>query len=338
MRVGIIGFGKVGQLREQALAMIPGVHVVGFFDPYASVMKNSLRKFPTAESLLSDDELDCAVVSTPNNLTATYVVQALEAGKDVLAEKPPGRNIDELSIIERAKKSRPSQVLMFGFNHRHKPSIEMLIGLVEAGKLGALQWVRFRYGKEFEKSHKTSWRSNPNIAGGGILLDQGIHAVDILLRLLGRFDEVQSMIGSSSPTSPVGLETNAFVQLRNTETGVAASLHSTTLQWRYMFSLEASMERGSIVLNGLRTPSGNYGPERLTIHQVSDGGSRSTVEKDFKVDESWLNESKAFAEAVSSRVEPVIGSIGHAKDVMMSLERIYRADTNWNRPTLTWER
>ena len=329
IRVGILGLGKVGQLRAEALLQNHAAEFVGFFDPDSNAALNfsSVTKYSSSEELILDPDVEAVFVCTPNHFLKDMTVKALSQGKHVLCEKPPGRNLAEFLEIENAKNNSPNTVLKFGFNHRHKDSVKQILVLVNSGDLGEINWVRCRYGKNRELEIN-NWRNVPEYAGGGILLDQGIHGLDIILELLGNVDEVQAMISADPETSSV-LETNAFVQLRNNATGVSASLHSTSTQWRYVFALEISMTRGSIVLNGLKTPSGRYGEEILTA-KVWDGSElRTIMENKFLDDTSWNSQVNDFIENCESGNVSPIGGLEQAKRLSEMLDKIYGSDKTW---------
>ena len=293
------------------------------------------RRFSSAEALINSSDIDAVMISTPNNLTASLVADSLSSGKHVFAEKPPARNILEFAKIADTRDRALDKTLMFGFNHRHKSSVRKIAQLVASGELGDLRWMRCRYGKEPgpKGDEGGNWRDLPEVAGGGILLDQGIHGLDLILKFMGMPTEVQAMISAEDETNP-RMETNAFLQLRNRETSVSASLHSTSLQWRYIFSLELSLTRGSIVLNGLKTPSGSYGEEKLTVHKLNDSGTRKTEEFPALHDDSWEEETRNFIDCVVNGQQPLDGSFDDAKIIVEVLEKAYASDATWTRPIL----
>jgi predicted dehydrogenase len=164
------------------------------------------------------------------------------------------------------------------------------------------------------------------MAGGGILLDQGIHMLDLFLLLAGGFDEVQAMV-SNLYWNLDGIEDNVFANFRNRRTGVVASLHSTMTQWRHLFSLEVFLERGHLVLNGLKTQSGSYGDEELSIAR-NRSSAPAVVWGDeqkilFPVDTSWQDETSAFLDAIANDSPIESGNSVDALSVMELVERIY---------------
>lgn len=337
IRVGVIGLGKVGRIRAQELSQINSVSVSGYFDPAMNHDPDfGLSRFPSSHDLIQSEEIDAVVISTPNDQTASLVAQSLTTGKHVFAEKPPARNLLEFSKITQARERMQDKTLMFGFNHRHKSSVRKIVELIDSGELGELNWIRCRYGKEPESGNhsENNWRKIPEVAGGGIFLDQGVHGLDLILKFMGNPTEVHAMF-SKGPLETIGMETNAFVQLRNSETSLSASLHSTSLQWRYMFSLELSLTRGSVVLNGLKTPSGSYGDETLTVHEVTESGTRKTEEFPSIHDDSWAVETQEFIDCIQTGRQPRDGSYEDAKLLTEVVDRAYSSDTSWNRPKIS---
>ena len=185
-----------------------------------------------------------------------------------------------------------------------------------------------RYGKEVDDNFFKGWRANPAFAGGGIMLDQGIHMLDLMIHLSGGFDEVQSMV-SNLYWKVEGIEDNVFVNLRSKRTGICASIHSTMTQWRYIFSLEVFLEEGSIILNGLKTSSGVYGEEQLTVktnnsHSVS-ASYESEMQEIYDIDTSWASEVLHFLEAIEEGTQIELGNSNDALNVMRLMDKIYES-------------
>jgi predicted dehydrogenase len=198
--------------------------------------------------------------------------------------------------------------------------------MVDSGKYGQLLWMRGRYGKSVDHNYFATWRAQKSLAGGGILIDQGIHMLDLFLLLAGEFDEVQGMV-SSLFWKLEGIEDNVFLNLRNRKTGVVASLHSTMTQWRHLFSIEVFLERGYMVLNGLKTQSGSYGDEILTVAKNRSIAPAATWEDEekmtFHVDSSWADETKCFIDAIEKDTPISNGSSMDALKVMRIIDLVY---------------
>ena len=215
---------------------------------------------------------------------------------------------------------------MYGFNHRHHESIKKMKSIVDSGELGKILWMRGRYGKEVEESFFKTWRANQKLAGGGILLDQGIHMLDLFLHLGDGFDEVSAFI-SNHFWKIDGIEDNVFAIYRSSETGISASLHSTMTQWRYLFSLEVFFEGGALILNGLKTSSGAYGDEILTIKRnpshLMDGRYELEESLTYKMDRSWESEILHFCKSIKKDDNITYGSSKDALSLMKLIDKFY---------------
>ena len=216
---------------------------------------------------------------------------------------------------------------MFGFNHRHHESMLLIKKIIVSGELGKILWIRGRYGKEVDQSFFDGWRAKKELAGGGILLDQGIHMVDLMLDLVGDFDQVHAFV-SNLYWKIDGIEDNVFAIFRNSSNGISASLHSTMTQWRYLFSFEVFLEGGSLILNGLKTSSGSYGDEVLTIkrnNSHSEGGKLKAEEQIvYHTDNSWLAEINYFFGAILNNQSVHIGNSQDAYKLMKLIDDIYK--------------
>lgn len=328
LSVAIIGYGKMGQIRASALEASGRATISGVYDEQMSD-DCPYHRYPSAESAYQDPDVHAVFVCTPNYWIAPLCAAALDSGKHVFAEKPPAFNSNQLEQV-REVEATTGKVLMYGFNHRHHGSVQRMKSIIDSGKMGRCLWMRGRYGKEVDESFFDGWRADKRLAGGGIMLDQGIHMLDLLVYLGGGFDEVQAMV-SNLFWKIDGIEDNVFAQFRSSETGVCASLHSTMTQWRYLFSLEIFLEKGALILNGLKTSSGAYGDEELTIkHNV-----RNREQGHFEAEEriiytkntSWASEVDMFIHSVNERTTPPLGNSNDASAVMKLMDEIYAAET-----------
>lgn len=327
LKAGIIGYGKMGRLRHAKCIEINRAEVVAVQDPYLSDLGNTLgaavRK--SWQEIANDPKLDIIFVATVNALNKDVVIECLEAGKHVFCEKPPTLSAADMEEIIGVEKRTPG-VLMYGFNHRHHGAAVEMRKIVDSGEFGNVLWMRGRYGKSVDADYLSTWRANPELAGGGILIDQGIHMLDLFLYLGGSFDEVQAMV-SSLYWRIEGIEDNVFALLRNSASGRVASLHSTMTQWRHLFSLEVFMERGYMVLNGLKTSSNTYGQEKLVVAKNRSRAPAATWEEEeshiFEVDTSWEREMNDFFDAIEEGRPIKDGSSQDALEVMRLIDRIY---------------
>lgn len=330
LRVGIVGYGRMGRLRAQIVTRHPDMILAAVADPAEPLdpLLSRCRWWAESDALLHDD-LDAIFVCTPNHVTADLVAAALDAGKHVFAEKPPGRNVAEVTRIRDAEARHPSLKLKFGFNHRQHASVRLASSFVGSGDLGRLMWMRGVYGKAGGPGFKAQWRSNPEIAGGGILLDQGIHMLDLFRFFAGEFVEIKSYVTESF--WQVGLEDNAFALLRSAD-GCVAMLHSSSTHWNHTFRLEIYLSEGYLVLQGFLTGTQTYGRETLVVGRrdwndsAAARGAPREERYHFDEDHSWEREVVDFVECIERGREITSGSSLDALRAMELVARIYADD------------
>lgn len=339
LKIGILGFGVVGKKRLNCIKQSSFAEVVAVSDsnPKAldALVGDSIRVYSDYQNLIRSENLDAIFVCLTNNVNPYAVCEGLKKGMHVFCEKPPGRSLQDLRLIEEQFESLDiPRVLMFGFNHRYHKSVMETKNLIDAEVFGPIVTMRGVYGKSnLITFDQRDWRTNRQLAGGGVLLDQGIHLVDLLLfyHKLG-FDEVKSFVDNSFWKYDV--EDNVFALLRNSKNNVVASICSSATQWSHQFHLEIGMERGAITLNGLLTGSKSYGEETLKIVSAEPGNSSGMPEwtvKKFNTDPSWALEVGEFLAAISEERVPRSGGLQEAIDTMALVEQIYRSDKNWEK-------
>ena len=327
-RVGIIGFGKMGRTRAQALEEDGRATIARIHDPLP-IAEPRYPVAASAQEIFDDPAIGSVFLCGTNDLLPVQAIAAMRAGKHVFSEKPPAFNAAQLSEV-RAVERETGRVLMYGFNHRHHVGVRKMKDVIASGAYGRVLWMRGRYGKSVDENYLGTWRADARLAGGGILLDQGIHMLDLFLYLGGApFDEVHAFVSSHYWNIP-GIEDNVFAILRNSDTGLEVSFHSTMTQWRHLFSLEIFLERGYLVLNGLKTSSGSYGEEELSIamnRSLAPAASWETEERlHFRVDSSWRSEIEHFLDAVTLGMPVTSGTSEQALEVMTLIDRIYQND------------
>jgi len=325
IRAGIIGLGKMGRLRAGELSQRDDVRLVCGYDPDPSEFQARWPDIPCVSSAAAvlDRDLEVVMVCTPNRHTPDTVIGALRAGKHVLAEKPPGCTVDDVRRIRAAEAACPDQKLAFGFNHRFHAGIQEAHRIAASGRLGNILWIRGVYGKA---EVGESWRCDKTQAGGGILLDQGIHLLDLVRMFLGDIVEVKSMVATAHWDAP--LEDNAFALLRDTR-GRIAQIHSSSTQWKHRFTFEVYLSKGYLSVDGILTPSRRYGDETLTIaRRALDPGAARPVEETMYFDEdpSWASELDAFLTCVKEDRPIISGSSDQALKAMELVFAIYQND------------
>lgn len=322
-KVGIIGFGKMGQIRLEVINKLDIFEVVSIYDPY-STKKNRLF-VNSLDDLFDNKNIEIIFVCTPNYLNKKLTIESLKKEKHVFCEKPPGLNAKDIEDVIIAE-NKYKKTLMYGFNHRHHDSIQKIKQIVDKKEFGRILWMRGRYGKSVETDFYKNWRSKKEYSGGGILIDQGIHMLDIFLYLAGDFDKIQAAV--SNLYWDLDIEDNVFAMLQNSKNKIAASLHSTMTQWRNLFSLEVFFEKGYVVLNGLNTSSKSYGEEVLNIAKNRSLAPAAIWEEEenihFKIDNSWEKEIIEFNKSIIKNTKPIIGNSLEALQLMKVIDEIYK--------------
>lgn len=325
IRVAIIGFGKMGQIRAKTLAESKRAKISTIYDT-KTIINPPAKVAQSVDEIINDSSIDAIFICTPNYLIPELCIKSLRAGKHVFSEKPPALNAEQLVEVIKAEKASSGLKLMYGFNHRHHESIIRMNEIIGSGDMGRILWMRGRYGKEVDESFLNGWRSDPKLSGGGIFLDQGIHMLDLFLHFGGDFDQAYSFV-SNLYWKLEGVEDNVFAIYKNSLSGVCASLHSTMTQWRYLFSLEVFLEKGALILNGLKTSSGAYGDEVLSIKKNLPKDKNGQFEQDetftYKSDSSWLCEINHFFDCIEKEVPVNYGSSGDALKLMQLVDKTY---------------
>lgn len=321
IKVGIIGYGKMGRIRHQAIRETDRAEVIAISDLGVT---DSLLPNLSHDEIIEGKDIDAIVICTPNYLNKELTIKSLKAGKHVFCEKPPcftGRDMEEIRKVEVDSGKK----LMYGFNHRHHDSIMRMKEIIVKQEYGKILWMRGRYGKSVTPDYFNEWRAKKELAGGGILLDQGIHMLDLFLYLGGDFDQVKAEVSNLYWKLPV--EDNAFVILKDSIGGKVACLHSTMTQWRHLFSLEVFMEKGYMVLNGLITSSMSYGEEILSVAKNRSTAPAATwkdeVKTQYLTNNSWRYEMNYFFEAIRDDGPILIGNSEDALKLMKIMDKVY---------------
>ena len=260
MNALIVGFGKIGKIRYEIIRKKNFIKKIFFFDPYQKKINKNQNCLKSLKSL-ENYNIDIAFVCVPTYLAASITESLILKNINVFCEKPPSVNSGQLLKLKKILKKRPKVKLMYGFNHRFHPSIIKILEIINSKEYGNILWIRARYGKPIDKNYIDGWRGKIKKSGGGILIDQGIHILDLLVLFLGKIKRLYSILNNNFIKK--NIEDNAFIILENYKKQ-SGSLHSTLTQWRHLFAIEIFFEKGFLVLNGLKTPSGSYGDEILT--------------------------------------------------------------------------
>jgi predicted dehydrogenase len=323
MRFAIVGCGLIGQKRLRSLR--PGDEVVVVADPVKE-RAQALATQARGAAALTDwreaverADVDAVFVSTSNDALAAVTLAAVEAGKHVLVEKPGARNPGELVPVIAAAE-RKGVCVQVGFNHRYHPAFQQARKLLESGTLGPLMFIRARYGHGGRPGYDKEWRARPEISGGGELLDQGVHLIDLSRWFLGDFPHVAGHVATFFWDMPA--EDNGFLLLR-TDKGQVAWLHATWTEWKNTFSFEIFGRDAKLAIDGL---GGSYGVERLSYYKMKPamGPPDTTIWEYPGEDNSWRLELEAFAQAIEARRSPPV-TLRDAHAALTIVHQIYAA-------------
>jgi predicted dehydrogenase len=319
--VAIVGCGLIGQKRARALG---GARLVVCADIAQDRADRLAAMAPGCKAVtdwnvaVMDPAVSVVIISTLHDTLAEIAHGAVAAGKHVLIEKPAARRAAELAGLAEAAAANGTLVRV-GFNHRYHRALQKAHELVTSGALGSLMFLRARYGHGGRVGYDREWRSDPAKSGGGELIDQGPHLIDLARWFLGDFAEVDGFATTYFWDMPV--DDNGFLLLKTASRQVAF-LHASCTEWKNTFSFEIYGRDGKIDINGL---GGSYGTERLTYYRMlPEMGPPETTTWEYPMaDSSWEREFAEFLEDIRLRRQPSAG-LRDAIEALTIIEKIYR--------------
>jgi predicted dehydrogenase len=327
----VIGCGLIGRKRVNALVQTPAAErgansrvLLYTCDVNEARAADLARLAPGCAAVtdykpvLADGRVTAVVVATLNASLAPITLAAVRAGKHVLVEKPGALNAAQLRTIQAAAQQTGARVRI-GYNHRFHPALRKARELLDAGQLGPLMFLRARYGHGGRKGYDREWRADPEQSGGGELIDQGVHLIDLAGWILGEFSVVEGH--AATYFWDMKVDDNAFLSLR-TATGQTAWLHASCTEWKNLFSLEIYGRDAKIAIDGL---GGSYGVERLSFYKMLPemGPPETTIYEYPRGDESWAIETRAFVDDIQLNREPSPG-LNEGIRTLDIVEQVYR--------------
>jgi len=322
MNYAIVGCGLIGKKR---LAGLPGGSklVVACDTNLARAeelvkLAKSGRAVADFKEAVANAQVEAVIVATVNAALAEVSAAAIRAGKHVLVEKPAGISVKDIDkVIALAKEN--SVCVRVGFNHRFHPAFQKAREIFESGVMGELMFIRARYGHGGRVGYEKEWRADPKLSGGGELIDQGIHLIDLAHWFLGDFKKADGHAATYFWDMPV--DDNAFLSLQ-TAKGQTAWLHVSCTEWKNLFSFEIYGRNTKLHIEGL---GGSYGVEKLYHYQMKpEMGPPDTKLYEFSgPDESWRIEMTEFEKDVQLKRKPDAG-LQTAKAAIQIVEKIYR--------------
>ena len=321
LNVGFIGCGVIGRRRADALRGL--ANFIGCFDVSADKSNTfafdfSCRSFTNVEELIESSEIDFVVIATQHDSLAKLATESLKEFKHVFLEKPGACNSKDLrKVIKLATKN--SLKLRIGFNHNFHPAILKMFELIENGDIGSLMYSRVRYGHGGRVGYESEWRAKKKVAGGGELIDQGSHIIDLILKLFG--DIKVSYAATPTYFWNMEVEDNAFMVMEDSN-GRIGFLHASCTEWKNLFSMEVYGTKGKIEVTGLGR---SYGTETLNLYQMSpEMGPPETFSFQFDgPDLSWKLELEQFMRDIEQKTYQSDNSESSIR-VLQIVEEIYR--------------
>lgn len=321
MKWGLIGCGTIGERR--AVALPDGVQLVSCFDPNR-VRAQKISELTGARILDSEDavlnpkEINAVIVAAVNSALVPVIQKAIAKGIHVLVEKPAARSFSELSQVI-AKNLDPQIQIKIGFNHRFHPAYEDLLQEILSRPDDPIMFIRAQYGNGARLGFEKEWRAKIEISGGGELLDQGVHVLDLASNLMPGLTVVSGYCKTHYWNMPV--DDNAWALLSDAK-GATFSFHVSSSEWKNEFRFEVYTRQRKYQWLGLGR---SYGPEKLLIYKMKpEMGPPDFEEKTYPGDDlSWKKENTNFRDAIQKE-KPINGGLKDALNCLKLVEDIYQ--------------
>jgi predicted dehydrogenase len=329
LNLGIVGCGALARKRAQHLAGAQLVHCIDTDPQRASQLAAAHQGCQAGtdwRALLDRTDLDAVIIATPHDVQVQIMRAAILAGVHVLVEKPAARHVDELLSLPQLALAHDVRVRV-GFNHRYHRAFQQARRLVDAGALGPLLFLRARYGHGGRSGYESEWRAQPQRSGGGELIDQGVHLIDLARWFLGDFVEVDGFAHTYFWNMPV--EDNGFLLLKTAHRQVAF-MHASCTEWKNIFSWELCGRDGKLQIDGL---GGSYGTEKLSWYRMLPGmGPPETTIWEYPMrDNSWAVEMAEFIADIRDARAPSAG-LHDAIAALAVVAKVYAASGYDHRP------
>ncbi|AMY11724.1 Inositol 2-dehydrogenase [Luteitalea pratensis] len=321
VNVGIVGCGLIGRKRA---AVIRAPHrLVAVADLHHERAASLAAQHPGCVvaaaplDVIANPDIQLVALAATNDALAALVGAAIDAGKHVIVEKPAARRSVELEPLVATAHAR-GLVVKVGFNHRFHPAFVKAREIWESGTCGPLMFIRGRYGQGGRLGMEREWRGTPAISGGGEMLDQGVHLIDLARWFAGEFTSVQGQVSRYFWNWEV--EDNGFALLR-TPGGQIAWLQASCTEWKNLFSFEIYARDAKLHIEGL---GGSYGTERLSVYRMLPqmGPPETTIHEYPGADASWDAEFAHVLDCIATGT-PVNGGLEDAVAALRIVETLY---------------
>ncbi|MSW98093.1 MAG: gfo/Idh/MocA family oxidoreductase, partial [Actinobacteria bacterium] len=309
-RAGVIGCGLIG--RKRLAAFDHSVTLCGVFDVDDARARDcgelfDVTVFSSASELIEEvGPGGLVVVAVPNGALSDVAAQALQAGCHVIVEKPGSTTVEQMQSLVHLSEAH-KVVLRVGYNHRFHPAIRRLRQHFTSGRFGEIQLIRARYGHGGREGYEKEWRANAQLSGGGELVDQGSHLLDLCAMMLGGL--VLDYVSLPTLYWHMQVEDNALVAAHARTGSAVVWAHASWTEWKNLFSLEVFCKTAKLEVSGL---GGSYGPESFTLFEMESGLGipKQTTETFVPADDSWSLEIDDVWQHILSGAQPE-GSTGH---------------------------
>lgn len=329
MNIGIIGCGAIGHKRAASLGdnILIAVSDINIENARKLVGTNTnIKIFSNYQDLLKLPNIDIVIVSTTNNMLAPISLASIEAGKHILVEKPCACKPSDIEKLIEAQKKHPGVKVKVGYSLRSHSALIKAKELVDSNVIGDLMFIRARYGHGGRLGYEKEWRANPFLSGGGELIDQGVHLIDLSRYFLGNFTKINGSTHTYYWNMPV--DDNAFIHLE-TSSGKTAWCHVSCTEWKNMFSFEIYGKLGKIDINGL---GGSYGLETLILYRMLPqmGPPKTLIYEFLPNNIEWKTEINDLVSNIKNNTEPH-ANLQDALETLKIVEEIYTQALNTNK-------
>jgi len=344
LQLGIIGSGNIARTHADACALLPGVRLAAVCSRNVEKARelasaSGAQVFESLEALLASTSIEAVLIATPSGAHAEVALPALRAGKHVLCEKP--LEISTARITRMIAEAERFRVILAGFfPMRCGAGAQIIRQALEAGRFGRLTFLsaRVKWWRDQDYYHSSSWRGTRELDGGGALMNQGIHAVDLLQWLGGPLKEVSAFSGSLAHAGlPVEDTLTSCLRFEN---GALGTIEAGTSCYPGLdFSLEISGDRGTAVLVGDNIEYWRFTDELSSdkaIRTNCDGDKMGGGASDPKAIscEGHRMQIENFCQVIRGKKADIIDASEAAKAVAI-VEAIYSSARSGNREFIT---
>lgn len=320
MTWGVLGCGVIGERRS--LQLPQGVKVSACFDVNHERAQTLAKKLhadakSSLENFWTTPGLEAVIIAAINSELVPLAQKALDRGLHILVEKPAARSIQELHTLKNPK----NKIIKIGFNHRFHPAYERLIQELAANPQDPIMFIRAQYGNGARLGFEREWRATPELGGGGELLDQGVHVLDLATRLVPDLKVVSGFVKTHYWNMPV--DDNAWATLSSPSTQATFTMHVSSTEWKNEFRFEVYTRNRKYQWLGLGR---SYGPEKLFIHKMKpEMGPPDSEEISFSPeDDSWRKENTNFLQAMRGE-QKLNGGFEDALRSLTQVDDIYQS-------------